>query len=307
MDQRDVASGPPIPEELRRLMAEIGPKWGSNVGGHVKLMLDHFTEVLKDAPTDGVSITRDVVYGSHPRQSFDVFQPAGAAGKRPALIFVHGGAFVEGHRNRTLAIYSNVLMYFARHGIVGVNVGYRLADDTPYPGATQDIAAVVAWVKAHATDLGIDEDRIFLMGHSAGCAHVATYAYDARFRPDEGNLLRGLILVSGRVRADVLAENPNAKKVEAYYQTTDAALLDDYSPVSHVDAGSVPTLVAWAEYENPLIDVYSAELVHRLAVAKRRSPPVVWLQGHNHTSIIGHFNTADERLGQAIRRFICEH
>ena len=73
--------------------------------------------------------------------------------------------------------------------------------------------------------------------------------------------MRGLILVSGRVRADTLPENPNAKKVEAYYRTSDAEQLDTLSPISHVHAGSVPTLVAWAEYENPLIDVYSAELV----------------------------------------------
>ena len=103
--------------------------------------------------------------------------------------------------------------------------------------------------------------RLFLMGHSAGCAHAASYAYDNRFQPERGHSLRGLILVSGRVRADTLPENPNAKKVEAYYRTSDAQELDALSPISHVHAGSVATLVAWAEYENPLIDVYSAELV----------------------------------------------
>jgi hypothetical protein len=69
----------------------------------------------------------------------------------------------------------------------------------------------------------------------------------------------------------------------------------------------VPTLVAWSEFENPLLDVYCAELVHQLGVAKRRTPPSVWLKGHNHTSIIAHFNTQEDALGRAILTFIGEH
>jgi hypothetical protein len=71
-----------------------------------------------------------------------------------------------------------------------------------------------------------------------------------------------------------------------------------------VDANSVPTFVAWSEFENPLLDVYCAELVHRLGIAKRRTPPVVWLNGHNHTSIIAHMNLEEDVLGSAIRAFI---
>ena len=76
------------------------------------------------------------------------------------------------------------------------------------------------------------------------------------------------------------------------------------SPVSHVDANSVPTFVAWGEFENPLLDVHCAELVYRLATAKRRSPPTLWLRGHNHTSTIGHINTSEDELGRAMLDFI---
>ena len=73
-----------------------------------------------------------------------------------------------------------------------------------------------------------------------------------------------------------------------------------------IDADSVPTFVAWGEYENPLIDVHCAELVYRLSTAKRRSPPIVWLRGHNHTSTIAHINTAEDVLGRAMLDFIAE-
>lgn len=294
---------PPIPETLRALMAEIGPRWAEDKGGNVRRMVEAFTELLKSAPKDGIEVTRDIAYGDHPRQRFDLFLPPRAKRTGAALLFVHGGAFIEGHRNRTDEIYSNVLYYFARHGLVGVNVGYRLADDTPYPGASEDVGAAVAWMRGHAAEFGVDPARLFLMGHSAGAAHAGSYAYDERLQPPGGPGIAGMIVVSGRVRADNLPENPNAKRVETYYGP-DATRYDDLSPVTHVGPGSVPTFVAMGEYENPLLDVYCLELAYRLADAKRRAPPVMWLKGHNHTSMIAHFNTAEDRLGRAILEFI---
>jgi acetyl esterase len=298
------SSFPEIPNELRQLMAELGPRWGSNPAAHVKIMVDRFSEVLERAPKEGVTVRRDIPYGSHSRQKFDLFEPDNKGGKRTAIVFVHGGAFLDGHPNRTDEIYSNVLHYFARNGNVGVNIGYRLAGDAKYPAASEDIASVIKWIQQHAEAIGVDASRIFLMGHSAGAAHAGSYAYDKRLQPSVGPGIAGLIVVSGRVRAETLSENPNAHKVAAYYETRDGARLNDMSPVSHVGADSVPTFVAWGEYENPLIDLHCAELVHRLAIAKRRTPPMFWLRGHNHTSTIGHINTAEDDLGRALLDFI---
>lgn len=296
---------PAIPRELRTLMAEIGPRWREDATNHVKLMVEHFSAVLRQAPRDAVETRPDIAYGAHPRQRFDLYLPASGGTKRPALIFIHGGAFTDGDRNRTDAIYSNVSLYFARHGVVGINAGYRMAPEATWPEGSRDVGAVVAWVREHADEHGIDPARIFLMGHSAGGAHVASYAYDKRLHPAAGPGLAGLIVVSGRVRADNLPENHNAKKVEAYYGS-DSSRFDDRSGVSHVGPDSVPTFIAWSQYENPLLDVYCAELAWRLADAKRRAPPVMVLEGHNHTSIIGSFNTAEDALGRALLHFFAE-
>ncbi len=294
---------PQIPDSLRRLMAEIGPRWGEDVPGNVRLMVERFSAVLTDAPRDGVEVSRDIAYGEDARQCLDIFRPARANDATPVLMFVHGGAFVDGERNRSAEVYANVLYYFARHGVLGMNVEYRLAPACQYPAGSDDMRLAVQWARQHAGELGADPGRIFLMAHSAGAAHAASYAYDRRHQPAAGPGLAGLIVVSGRVRADNLPENPNARKVEAYYGT-DAAFMDDCSPVAHVGAHSIPTMVAFAEFENPLIDVYCAELVYRLAQAKRRAPPVLRLAGHNHTSMVAHFNTAEERLGREILEFI---
>ncbi|MDH7799244.1 MULTISPECIES: alpha/beta hydrolase [unclassified Beijerinckia] len=295
---------PYIPPALRQLMADVGPRWKDDISGHIRLMLDNFSALLKDAPKEGVEVRREIKYGVDPRQAYDLFLPQAAGTGRPAMLFVHGGAFTEGHRNRTDEIYANVLYYLARHGIVGVNIGYRIAPQACYPEASRDIGEVVQAIHNSAPEIGVDPQRIFLMGHSAGGAHVATYAYDRSLHPVAGSGLAGLVIVSGRVRAENRPENPNARRVETYYETTDPGTLDRLSPVSQVDAQSIPTFIAWGEYENPLIDVHCAELVHWLAQAKGYTPPTMWLRGHNHTSTIAHLNTSEDNLGSALRDFI---
>lgn len=295
-------AAPPIPPQLRALMAQLGPKWGTNISAHVKAMADAFSSVLALAPKEG-EVTRDIPYGPHARNVLDVYVPSVRARGAPVVLFLHGGAFVDGHKDRTPEFYSNVCWYFVRHGIVAVNLENRLAPEFKYPSGSEDVAAAVAWLRANIERFGGDRSRIFLMGHSAGAAHVGCYAYDRRFHPKDGPGVAGLIVLSGRVRAETLPDNPNAKKVEAYFGS-DPALLEQGSVVSHVRADSVPTMIAIAEFENPLLDMHCLELAWRLAQAKRRAPRFVWLPGHNHTSTVAHLNTTEDALGSAIREFI---
>src|SRR4051812_40116504 len=184
-----MTAAPCIPDSLNCLMAEVGPVWGTRVQAHVRLMLEGFTPLLAAAPKQAI-VTKNIAYGDNERNVLDVYRPessrAGGTGW-PVLLFVHGGAFVEGEKDRTEEIYCNVLWYFARHGVLGVNVEFRLAPDHQFPAGTQDVAAAVAWVKANVASFGADPSRVFLMGHSAGGAHSAHYAYDARYHPRDGH------------------------------------------------------------------------------------------------------------------------
>lgn len=297
---------PAIPEDLARRMAELGPRWGENVSGNVKETVERYSAVLALSPPVDAEVSMNLAYGAHPRQVLDVHAPRGTTGSRqaaPVLVFAHGGAFVEGDKTRTPQIYANVLRRFARDGIVGVNMEYRLAPEAKYPAASEDVALALDWVRANIGGFGGDPARIFLMAHSAGAAHTGSYVYDARLHGPQGPRVAGHIVVSGRVRAEMRPDNPNARKVAAYYGE-DAAFQDACSAVSHIGADSVPTMVAVAEYDNPLIDMHCLELAHRIAQATGRAPRTVWLEGHNHTSIIASLDTADERLAREVLGFI---
>jgi acetyl esterase/lipase len=293
-----------LPAADRKRLLDMGPVWARDVQGHREIVFAAYAPLLARAPKADAEVVRDLAYGAHPRQVVDVYRPAGGSGL-PVVLFVHGGAFVRGEKDSTPEIYANVCHYFARHGHVAINVEYRLATDAPYPGGAQDIAASVAWARANAARFGGDPARMFVIGHSAGGTHVASYAFDPALGGDLSGV-RGLILISARLRADVHPDNPNAQAVRAYFGD-DASLYDARSPVTHAGSSAVPMQIAVAEFENPWLDVYGAELAHRVGAARGRAPEYLWMPAHNHISIIAHINTEEDVLGAAMRRFVARH
>jgi acetyl esterase/lipase len=290
-----------LPAEARRELAAIGPVWGRDIQGHRERVFALYRPLLARASKAGVVVTRDLPYAAHDRQRLDVFRPEGAR-TADVVVFVHGGAFVRGDKRVNAEVYDNVLYWFARNGCVGFNIEYRLAPESQYPGGATDVALAVAWVRAHAREHGGNPARIFLIGHSAGGTHAAAYACDPVARPAEGHGLAGLALISGRLRVDARPDNPNAAAVKAYFGA-DESLYEARSPVTHAANLDVPVFIAIAEYENPLLDVYGAEFLHRVSVARGRAPRFMRLPEHNHFSIVAHFNTEEETLGREILEF----
>lgn len=149
---------------------------------------------------------------------------------------------------------------------------------------------------------GGDPDRLFLIGHSAGGTPMTSYVFDPKLGY-LGQYAAGAVLVSGRLRADVSPENPNDKGVRAYF-STDAALYDQRSPVSHAACSNIPIFIVTAEYENPLLDVYGIEMAYQLSLARRKAPRYRQMRGHTHMSVVAHFNSSEDAQGHEILDFL---
>jgi acetyl esterase/lipase len=108
-----------------------------------------------------------------------IYHPHGDLGRRPGIVFYHGGGFVfcdiESHDGccRALARGSQAVV---------VSVGYRLAPEHPAPAAALDAFAAFGWVIEHAAGLGIDPTRTAVAGDSAGGNLAAVTAILCRER-----------------------------------------------------------------------------------------------------------------------------
>jgi acetyl esterase/lipase len=291
-----IAPGDPA---LRAALARIGSAWSTDIRRYSQEVKDLYEPLLARGPKEGVKVRRDLPYGPHPRQVADVFE-SGVA-DAPIVVFVHGGAFVRGNKRTTDEIYGNVLYWFARQGFVGVNLEYRLAPESRYPGGAMDVAAAIDWLSGNAARFGGDPSRIVLVGHSAGGTHVAGYVVDPRVGRF-GLGVRAAVLISARLRADVLPQNPNRDGVAAYFGS-DPVELERASPIHYVDRSRVPTMVVTAQFENPLLDVYGADFAARLQATRHPLARYRVAQGHNHMSVVAHFNSGEEWLGREILEF----
>lgn len=293
-----------LPEESKLRMRQIGPIWARDINAHREMVVAAYTPVLAKVPREDIESVRELPYGADARQVLDVYRRKDSF-DAPVVLFVHGGAFVRGAKDISAEIYGNVARYFARNGCVGINMEYRLAPETAYPGGAEDVAGAIAWIKENIWEYGGSPERIFLVGHSAGASHAGAYVCDPAARPAAGPGIAGLALLSGRLRADARADNPNAHGVRAYYGA-DESKYEERSVVTYAERIDVPLLVAVAEYENPYLDAYAAEFLHRVGMAKKRMPRFVQLRGHNHISMVAHFDSGEDTLGRELLEFIAD-
>jgi acetyl esterase/lipase len=128
---------------------------------------------------------RTVVYrtvgGS--RLEMNVFTPPGSpggtrtSGGRPAVMMLHGGAWIGGSRD-ALTVRHDVVTPLVSAGFVVFAPDYRLAPVNEFPDALDDARAALAWIGLHASAYGVNADRIGVWGGSAGGNLAAMLATD---------------------------------------------------------------------------------------------------------------------------------
>ena len=85
---------------------------------------------------------------------------------RPAIVWLHGGALINGHRE---SISAPVRGAAIAHGYVLVSFDYRLAPETKLPGIIEDVEDAFRWLRREGPKrFHVDPDRIAVTGGSAG-------------------------------------------------------------------------------------------------------------------------------------------
>jgi acetyl esterase len=155
-----------------------------------------------------------------------IYWPTDTSESLPVIVFAHGGGFVfcdlDSHDDLCRAMTNGV-------GAVVVSIDYRLAPESPWPAAVDDVFAVAAWASDHADELGADPTRMVVAGDSAGGNLVAVAAQLARDRG--GPAIAAQLLIYPAMATDFGTES--YRKFGTGYYNTAAAMAwywDQYVP-----------------------------------------------------------------------------
>jgi acetyl esterase/lipase len=220
-------------------------------------------------------------------------------GTRPAILSVHGGRWRAGNRTDASSIK---VTQWAEFGFVALSIDYRLVGGSPAPAPYVDLRCAIRWLHAHADDYGVDPERIYLIGQSAG-GHMVSLAATV----GDGPFAKagGWDQARGDVRAVIsvaAAYDLNTLSWGNLWTPVSGAVEDARriaSPMTHVSATTKPTLVIHSDDDKSVPVQQAVDFVDKLKAA---GVPHRFV----HFTDRGHMGITDEVIKEA-RAFIAEN
>ncbi len=214
----------------------------------MKILALLFACVLMANAAQAQIVLKDIPYveKGHARQVLDIYAPKDAK-NLPVVFWIHGGGWQTGDKTAI----EHKPKVFVDKGFVFVSTNYRLLPEVDMGTIIRDIAKSLHWVHNHIAEYGGDQNRILVMGHSAGAQLAAIVCTDDRYLKAEGlsfAILKGCVPVDGDTY-DVPAiietaetrrrvhHQPQAKVGHREKFGSDPEKHRDYSAVTHIAKG----------------------------------------------------------------------
>lgn len=221
-----------------------------------------------------VTAVEDIPYGNNERFNLlDIYFPKNISFPYKTIVSIHGGAYVYGDKER----YHYYCMDLSARGFAVVNFSYRLASESPYPSALEDINKVFHFIYDNHAKYNIDLNNLFIVGDSAGAQLAAQYISiftNAKYRihfafevPDIK--IKGCALNCGMYDMKNLIINPEHKEMfETYFQGRENKFTKQLETLEAITHEFPPCYVMTAYY-----DFLKSEAQPLLRVLKEKKIP----------------------------------
>jgi hypothetical protein len=145
----------------------------------------------------GITISRDVSFGSNAKDVVDIFVGESGGAARPVFIFVPGGGGnkIEQQVREANAFYDNIARWATRQGMVGVLM--QRHSGAAWDDPARDVGTMIQWLQANVQRYAGDPGRMFIMAQSAGNGPVGTYLGRPELHGPRGVGVRAAVLLSG--------------------------------------------------------------------------------------------------------------
>ncbi len=133
------------------------------------------TNPVMDVFPKGTILHGNIPYNSDtlPNHLLDIYLPAGAKGKLPLVIFIHGGGWLGNDKYGDIGYMKKTVAEIVSSGFALASIDYRFATQAIFPAQIQDCNRAISFLVDNADKYGLDKKRIAVMGFSAG-GHLAS-------------------------------------------------------------------------------------------------------------------------------------
>lgn len=210
-------------------------------------------------PDNGYRPVVDISFGPHPRQAMDLYLPNTPVSKPvPAVLFFYGGSWKNGQR----AHYRFVGQALTSRGIAVAVADYRLFPEVRFPTFVEDGAKALGMLHQTAAEYGLDRDRIFLAGHSAGAHLAALLALNPHYLKNTGldkSAIAGFIGLAGPYAFNPLSYKTSRKVFQPVKDNIDSA-----RPITFANEESPPSLLLHGKEDETVVPGNTKTLARRL-------------------------------------------
>jgi acetyl esterase/lipase len=216
------------------------------------------------------------------RGLINVYKPDDPGDKPlPFVLVVHGGGWRNGDHHSIQWLAPAV----TGRGWGMVTCTYHLAQEAIFPAAYDDLLHVMAWLREHGPSLGLDPDKAFLLGGSAGGHLVSLLATRVDFNDPQYLHIRAVAAYCPVV--DTRAQEAHDPSIDLRI-TRDflggssqeiPAVFDASSPIKHIHANMPPMFLFHGTGDptvpyRPTIDFAHAVAAAGVPVTLRIDPAV---------------------------------